>query len=203
MNIEIRKLTPNLVEDYVRFFDTTSHADNKDEHKCYCVWWCNDDYEGKDFTSSVEVRRDYAIQYVKGSKIQGYLAYCDDEVVGWCNANTKADCLKCYCWRRFMGFVPTEESHPDIKVKSVFCFAIAPEMRRKGIAKLLLERVCQDAAQDGFDFVEAYPNKEFANEAEDYMGPAEMYKNSGFTVHYETSRQFVMRKHLKLSLNEQ
>jgi GNAT superfamily N-acetyltransferase len=202
MNIEICKLTPNLVEDYVRFFDTTSHATNKDEHKCYCVWWCNDDYEGKDFTSSVEVRRDYAIQYVKGSNIQGYLAYCDDEVVGWCNANTKADCLKCYCWRRFMGFVPTEESHPDIKVKSVFCYAIAPEMRRKGISKLLLERVCQDASQDGFDFVEAYPNIEFANEAEDYMGPVEMYKKSGFTVHYETARQFVMRKHLKLCLNE-
>jgi GNAT superfamily N-acetyltransferase len=99
--------------------------------------------------------------------------------------------------------VPTEESHPDIKVKSVFCYAIAPEMRRKGISKLLLERVCQDAARDGFDFVEAYPNKEFANEAEDYMGPAEMYVKSGFAVHYETARQFVMRKHLKSSLNEQ
>lgn len=197
MNIEIRKLTPELVEDYVRFFDTTSHADNKDEHKCYCVWWCNDDYEGKDFTSSIEVRRNYAIQYVKGNNIQGYLAYCDDKVVGWCNANTKADCLKCYCWRRFMGFVPTEESNPDIKVKSVFCFAIAPEMRRKGIAKLFLERVCQDAAQDGFDFVEAYPNKEFINEAEDFVGPVEVYRKSGFTVHYETDRQFVMRKHLK------
>ena len=197
MNIEIRKLTPNLVEDYVRFFDTTSHADNKDEHKCYCVWWCNDDYEGKDFTSSIEVRRGYAIQYVKGNNIQGYLAYCDDEVVGWCNANTKADCLKCYCWRRFMGSVSTEESNPDIKVKSVFCFAIAPEMRRKGIAKLFLERVCQDAAQDGFDFVEAYPNKEFINEAEDFMGPVQVYMKSGFTVHYETDRQFVMRKYLK------
>ena len=197
MNIEIRKLTPNLVEDYVRFFDTTSHADNKDEHKCYCVWWCNDDYEGKDFTSSIEVRRRYAIQYVKGNNIQGYLAYCDDEVVGWCNANTKADCLKCYCWRRFMGSISTEESNPDIKVKSVFCFAIAPEMRRKGIAKLFLERVCQDAAQDGFDFVEAYPNKEFINEAEDFMGPVQVYMKSGFTVHYETDRQFVMRKYLK------
>ena len=197
MNIEIRKLTPNLVEDYVRFFDTTSHADNKDEHKCYCVWWCNDDYEGKDFTSSIEVRRRYAIQYVKGNNIQGYLAYCDDEVVGWCNANTKADCLKCYCWRRFMGSVSTEESNPDIKVKSVFCFAIAPEMRRMGIAKLFLERVCQDAAQDGFDFVEAYPNKEFINEAEDFMGPVQVYMKSGFTVHYETDRQFVMRKYLK------
>ncbi len=200
MNVEIRKLTPDLVDDYVRFFDTTPHADNKDEHRCYCVWWCNDDYEGKDLTSSVEVRRDYAIQYVKGSNIQGYLAYCDDEVVGWCNANTKADCLKCYCWRRFMGFVPTEESHADIRVKSVFCFAIAPEMRRKGIAKLLLERVCRDAAQDGFDYVEAYPNKEFANEAEDFMGPAEVYRRSGFAVHYETDRQFVMRKQLKSSL---
>ena len=69
----------------------------------------------------------YAIQYVKGNNIQGCLAYCDDEVVGWINANTKADCLKCYCWRRFMGSVSTEESNPDIKVKSVFCFAIAPE----------------------------------------------------------------------------
>jgi GNAT superfamily N-acetyltransferase len=199
MNIKIRKLTPNLVDDYVRFFDTTSHADNKAEHKCYCVWWCNDEYEGKDFTSSVDIRRDYAIQYVIGSNIQGYLAYCDDQVVGWCNANTKADCLKCYCWRRFMGFVPTEESQSDIKVKSVFCFAIAPEMRRKGIAKLLLARVCKDAAQDGFNYVEAYPNKAFANEAEDYMGPFEIYERTGFSVYFETGRQIVMRKNLQSS----
>jgi GNAT superfamily N-acetyltransferase len=197
MNIEIRKLTPDLVGDYVNFFDTTPHADNRDEHKCYCVWWCNDDYEGKDFTSSTEVRRDYAIRYVKGNNIQGYLAYCDGKVVGWCNANTKADCLKCYCWRRFMGSVSTEESTPATRVKSVFCFAIAPEMRRKGIAKLLLERVCQDAVQDGFDSVEAYPKKVFISEAEDFVGPAEVYRKSGFTVHHETDRQLVMRKQLK------
>jgi GNAT superfamily N-acetyltransferase len=197
MNIEIRRLTPGLVGDYVSFFDTTPHADSRDEHRCYCVWWCNDDCEGKDFTSSIEVRRDYAIQYVKGNNIQGYLAYCDRKVVGWCNANTKADCLRCYCWRRFMGFVSTEESAADTKVKSVFCFAIAPEMRRKGIAGLLLERVCQDAAEDGFDAVEAYPKKAFTSEAEDFVGPAEVYRRSGFTVHYETARQLVMRKQLK------
>lgn len=197
MNIEIRRLTPDLVEDYVRFFDTTPHADNKEEHRCYCVWWSNDDCEGKDFTSSVDARRNWAIQYVRGNHIQGYLAYSDGKVVGWCNANTKADCLKCYCWRRFMGLVSTEESTPDTKVKSVFCFAIAPEMRRMGIAKLLLERVCQDAVQDGFDCVEAYPKKAFISEAEDFMGPAELYRRSGFSVHYETDQQLVMRKQLK------
>ena len=196
MNIEIRRLTPDLVEDYVRFFDTTPHADNKEEHRCYCVWWCNDDYEGKDFTSSVAARRNFAIRYVRGKNIQGYLAYCDGKVVGWCNANTKGDCLKCYCWRRFMGFVSTEESTLDTKVKSVFCFAISPEMRRMGVAKLLLERVCQDAAEAGFDSVEAYPKKVFVSEAEDFMGPAELYRRSGFSVYYETDQQFVMRKQL-------
>jgi len=196
MNIEIRKLTPDLAEDYVHFFDITPHDDNIDDHKCYCVCFCNDDYEGKDF-STVENRRDYAYKYVKGNNIQGYLAYCDEKIVGWCNANTKSDCLKCASWRIFMSSIPTEESTPDIRVKSIFCFVITPEMKRKGIATQLLERVCQDAAQDGFDFVEAYPNKKFISESEDFKGPVEMYKKSGFTVYYETDQKLVMRKKLR------
>jgi GNAT superfamily N-acetyltransferase len=200
MDINIRRLTPDLVEDYVRFFDATPHATNIDDHKCYCVWWCNDDYAARDFDrdfGSREKRRALAIQYVKGGNIQGYLAYCDDEVVGWCNANTKSDCLTCFCWRRFMGAIFTEESAQGIAVKSVFCFAISPTMRRKGIAKRLLEHVCQDAAQDGYDYVEAYPMKEFIGEAEDYMGPIELYGESGFTVAYETEQKLVMRKQLR------
>ncbi len=197
MNIEIRQLTPELVDDYIHFFDTTPHADQKEDHKCYCVWWCNDDSEGKDFTSSLEKRRDYAIQYVRGNNIQGYLAYNDECVVGWCNTNTKSDCLKCYCWRRFMGSIPVDEGSQGIRVKSIFCFAIAPEMKRKGISSLFLERVCQDAKQDGFDFVEAYPNKAFIDDAEDFMGPVGLFEKSGFTVFYETNNKFVMRKPLK------
>lgn len=196
MDIEICKLTPDLVEDYVHFFDTTPHADNKDEHKCYCVWWCNEDYEGKDLTKSVEERRNYAIQCVKGNNIQGYLAYSADEVVGWCNANTKSECLKCYCWRRFMGTVPTEDAASGVKVKSIFCFAIAPRMKRMGITKRFLERVCQDAARDGFDFVEAYPNKEFIDDTEDFMGPVGLYRKNGFIVYHETEEKLVMRRQL-------
>jgi len=200
MEIEIRKLTPDLADDYIRFFDTTPHSERPDdkECKCYCVWWCSDDYEGKEYIiSSPEKRRDYAIQCVKANNIQGYLAYCGDKVVGWCNANTKSDCLKCFCWRRFMGKIPTEESSPGVRVKSIFCFAIAPEMRRKGISKMLLERACQDAAGDGFDFVEAYPKKGTISEAQDFMGPAELFKKSGFAVCAETEDRLVMRKSLK------
>jgi len=194
MDITIRKLTPDLADDYVRFFDTTPHDYNVDEHKCYCVCWCSEDSDGKDF-SSREKRRIYAAKYVRENTIQGYLAYYDNKVVGWCNANTKSDCLKCAAWRRNMGGVPTEDTAPDIKIKSVFCFAIAPEMKRKGIATQLLERVCQDAFQDGFDFVEAYPKKEFVNDI-DFTGPIEMYKKCGFTVCYEAEQKLVVRKQL-------
>lgn len=196
MNIDIRKLIPDLAEDYVRFFDTTPHDHNVDEHKCYCVCWCNDDCEGKDF-SSREKRRGIAHQYVKNDNIQGYLAYCGDEIVGWCNSNTKLDCLKCISWRRSMGDVPIEESETGIKVKSVFCFVIAPKMKRKGIATQLLECVCKDAAQDGFDFVEVYPEKEIIDETTNFHGPFEMYVKSGFTVYCETEKRLVMRKQLK------
>lgn len=201
MNIEIAKLTPELAEDYVHFFDVTPHSEkpDSDECKCYCVWWCNDDQDVNniDHLLSKEKRRNYAIQKIKENKIQGYLAYDGGKVVGWCNANTKTDCLKCYCWRRFMSAVPTEELVSGIRVKSIFCFLVAPEYRRKGITKLLLERVCQDAADDGFDFIEAYPQKEYINEAIDYMGPVGLFNKYGFTIHGETEDKFIMRKPLK------
>ena len=191
MNIEIRKLTPNLAEDYVKFFDETPHDNNIDEHKCYCVGWCGENSENRDF-SSREKRRDIAIQYVKEGKIQGYLAYCDDEIVGWCNANTKSDCLLCEGWRRFMGYVPVDEQ----KVKSIFCFVIAPKMWRTGIATQLLERVCHDAAKDGFGFVEAYPYNENAWQSSNFGGYYEMYEKAGFSLLCETERGIVVRKQL-------
>jgi len=195
MNAEIRKLTPEHAEEYARFFDTTPHDDNTDESKCYCVCWCNDDCAGVDFSSPAK-RRALALRYVRENIIQGYLAYHADKVVGWCNANSKADCYECSSWPRVLGDVHRDKA-PDVKVKSIFCFVIAPEIRRQGLAKRFVERVCVDATADGFDFVEVYPYKTFIDEARDFMGPAELYAMSGFSVHYETEKRLVMRKRLR------
>ncbi len=153
MDLRISKLSAEKAEEYVNFFDTTEHDDNKDEHKCYCVCWSNDDCKGKDF-SKVTNRREYAWQYVKNENIKGYLAYSEKKVVGWCNANTKADCLKCESWRRFMSFVPLDDINSGLRVKSIFCFVIKPEMRGKGIATQLLvlssHWLCCNAALTNF-----------------------------------------------------
>lgn len=193
MDIEIHKLTPDMAEDYMRFFDNTPHNE-KWHTKCYCVCWCGNEPEGID-CSTEEKRRAVALQFVNNGNLQGYLAYSSGQVVGWCNANTKSDCLTCGGWRYLMGSVPTDE-FADMKVKSIFCFTIAPEKQHNGIATLLLERVCQDAAQDGFHFVEVYPNKIITAESENHGGFTEMYEKLGFTVYEELESIYVMRKEL-------
>ena len=55
-------------------------------------------------------------------------------------------------------------------------------------------RVCEDAATDGFDAVENYPNKAFISTARDFMGPVVMYKKFGFAAVHEANGIIVMRK---------
>ena len=187
--INIVRLTPEMSEDYLNFFDATPHSTGKSEDKCYCVCWtsCSGDLEA---CATSEKRRETAMEYIKKQYIQGYLAYVGDRVVGWCNANVKSDCYECISWRMFMQNIKRE----DKKVKSVFCFAVAPEYRGKGIAGKLLTRVCEDAKKEGFDFVEVYPNISFIDEEQDFMGPVSMYEKMGFVEEYKADGRCIMTK---------
>ncbi|HOP11303.1 MAG TPA: GNAT family N-acetyltransferase [Oscillospiraceae bacterium] len=163
--------------------------------KCYCVTWRNDDsYVGNDhWYPTEEERRAHAIQFVKAGSIQGYLAYHGDEIVGWCNAT--GNCLRGVNYLR--AYWPIEESHENIRVKSIFCFMIAPNMQRQGIATQLTERICNDAAADGFEFVEAYAYKESGGSDHEFGGPLAMYEKCGFYQCGERDGRVVMRKALK------
>lgn len=196
MKIRIEKLTPELAEEYAHFFDITPHDRNIDEEKCYCVCWAAEDYTGKDF-SSAQKRRELAIQYVKNNLIQGYLAFDGNRIVGWCNTNDKYACLKCVAWQMFMNHVPLDDVSLGIKAKSVYCFVISPEYKRQGIATLLLNRVCQDAIMEQYDYIEAYPYKGPEVQSSDFGGYAEMYFKAGFIVVKESEKGLVMRKTLK------
>jgi len=196
MEITIQKLTPERWEDYIRFFDHTPHDRGVKEHACYCVCWCNDDSRGKDF-STAEKRRALAIEYIKEKHLQGYLAYLGDEVVGWCNVNTKADCLTCVGWRRLMQHVPMDDVGQSVKTKSIFCFVVAPSQKRKGIATRLLNRAIEDAVYEGFDFMEAYPYKNAELQSSDFGGYVGMFQKCGFVMVHDSDAGFVMRKPLK------
>ena len=193
MNIEIRKLTPDLADDYARFFDETRHNDEGGGVKCYCVTWRADDtYKGDDhWYPTSEERRERALQFVRDGKIQGYFAYFGERIVGWCNAT--ADCQGGVNFLR--SYWPIEEYRADVKAKSIFCFVIAPDMQRKGIATLMTERVCEDAVKEGFDYVEAYVNEVCS--PLDFRGPLAMYEKCGFVRGEAKEGRVVMRKALK------
>lgn len=196
MDITIRKLTPDLAEAYAHFFDVTPHDVNVDENKCYCVTWRSDDaYTGGNghWFPTREERRARAIEYVQGSSLQGYLAYQGGEIVGWCNAN--ADCQLALDYLR--GFWPIPPFDAEVKVKSIFCFVIAPRAQRMGVATQLVRRVVEDAAAEGYDFVEAYVNEEFTETIHEFRGPMGLYEKCGFAIAEEKDGKVVMRKALK------
>lgn len=196
MNITIRKLTPDLADDYVHFFDVTPHDANIDEQKCYCVTWRSDaSYagDGNHWFPTREERRSHAWEFVKEGAIQGYLAYRGEEIVGWCNAN--GNCHACVNYLR--DYWPIGEQQEKVKVKSVFCFAIAPDVQRMGVATMLLKQVCQDAAEEGYDFVEAYAYQDFGEVPNDFRGPLSMYEKCDFSQWGEKDGKVVMRKSLK------
>ena len=197
MDITVRRLTPELAEEYVRFFDVTPHDDRsaKDELPCYCVTWRSDDaYDENNahWYPTREERRERAAQFVKAGKIQGYLAYRGERVVGWCNAT--ADCKGGVDYLR--GYYPIEPYDANVKVKSIFCFVVAPDMQRNGVATLLAGRVCEDAAAEGYDYVEAYPN--VGDVPYDFRGPLAMYERLGFTRSVERDGRVAVRKRLGL-----
>ena len=192
MDVEIRPLSPDLAEDYLHFFDHVGFTDHPEWSQCYCLafhfepaWDAED--EGQD-----NPWRERAAQFVRNGRIRGYLAYVDGQVAGWCNANDR----EYYCQlakRKELWDRATQGK----RVKSVVCFTVAPALRGQGIATRLLARACEDAAQEGYDFLEAYPTRGKADCYAHHHGPPELYSKYEFYVHKKCKHDCVMRRDLK------
>lgn len=196
MDIKVRKLTGEDAETYVAFFDTTPHDDYNPEHTCYCVNWCSADHRALKEPDREE-RRAMAFSYVQNSVIKGYIALHGKQIIGWCNANTKADCCNCAGLLFAVPDLQRAVSEPGEKVKAVYCFTVAPEFQRQGVARALLRAVCKDAAAEGFDYAEAYLDKDPSKKWMQFMGFSELYKSEGFVLHAELKDAFVVRKELR------
>ena len=75
MGIEIRRLTPEMAEDYVSFFDVTPHNVNMGGGKCYCVTWRSDDSytgNGDHWFPTPEERRARALGSVSYTHLAPY-----------------------------------------------------------------------------------------------------------------------------------
>ena len=187
MNITIKPLTPELIKDYLFFFDNMVFTENPDWSACYCFSFhftgTNDQWNREDNRASV-------INYINENRMTGYLAYSDNRPVGWCNVNNRLN------YERLLKYYDLIDN-PNDKVCSIVCFVISPELRRKGIARKLLEQVCTDYSSQDYDYIEAYPGKGKLSCEHHYKGPLELYEKFNFEIEKEYNDFFVVRKKLK------
>ena len=158
MDVEIKKLSPELLGDFMSAFDNPDFFTDKAlSFGCYCTWyhWTDalekerrqcDDYSKQYF------KRNLAARLIEKGKLNGFLAYSNGSVVGWCNAGSKKNYDR-------LSNEPAwaVESKDSARILSIVCYVVHPNMQRKGIATSLLKAVCHYAFENGYDYIEAYP----------------------------------------------
>ena len=191
-SISIKRLTSELNDDYLDFFDNRAFTDDNPNGPCYCTSANQNEEEIQRMVSEFrtygvkETVRRYAVEMLNQNRIQGYLAYDGAVSVGWCNA---AD------MESYTGFVPEFARKKTCgKTISIVCFEIAPEYRGMGIASAFIERVCNDARSEGYTAVEGYAMLSDKRNDFDYQGPVRLYQKAGFTEAARENGQVVMRK---------
>lgn len=196
MEITIKPLTPELKADYFNFFENRAFTDNS-PYRCYCQMYqmtkeqanaAFDKLHGTDLGHAARKIAEYQIDL---GILRGYLAFVDGMCIGWCNANDKANFpIKSCTGAHFHASTEKRE-------KAVVCFEIAPEYRGKGVATALLQRVIDDAKNEGYIAVEGFPVKRDERYEWDCVGPVRLYEKAGFSKVSEKDGRMVMRMELK------
>jgi GNAT superfamily N-acetyltransferase len=195
LQIEVRELKPDLVADYLSFFDK-AFSDFPYWAGCYCGFY---DTPGKDWDATAKAgpeHRAARASLISAGKAQGLLAYIDDKPVGWCNAQPRTSFVNMRSYK--VALTELEE-----RVGSIMCFVVAPDYRGKGVCTALVRAACDKFRRDGLRIAEGYPTTkpqktswEIPWAEANYKGPLNVYLKNGFKIHQQLERFAIVRRQL-------
>jgi ribosomal protein S18 acetylase RimI-like enzyme len=171
--IEVRALTPDLLPDFLAYFEGAAFADNPKWKSCYCQFLYVDHAKVEWMKRSGEENRQAACHRIGAATMQGYLAYRNGTVVGWCNAAPRA----------MMDAFADEPDPQASQLGQITCFVVAREHRRTGVATALLDAACAGLKAQGLRIAEAMPKPEVVGDAENHHGPLSLFTGAGFEFH--------------------
>lgn len=189
--VEIHALTPERQADFLAFFEGDAFADNPRWGFCFCQFLLVDHRVVQWNLRTANENREAACQRIACGQMQGWLAYRDGKVVGWCNAGPR---------KLFHALDEVEE--PDAaRMGQIGCFVIAKPYRRQGIASALLQAALAGLKAQGLEVVEAMPATEGGaapSDAREHYGPRRMFEGAGFLPHRvdDDGSKLFMRKAL-------
>jgi len=173
--VQVRALTPELLPDFLKYFDGTAFSDNPKWSSCYCQCFYEDHRVVKWSERTALENRARACERIGGGLMQGYLAYLDGAPVGWCNAAP----------RKLLRALDDEPIPDAEQVGTIICFLVEPSHRGRGVARQLLEAACDGLRLQGLCIAEANPRTESGSAAANHFGPLSLYLSAGFSVFRE------------------
>jgi GNAT superfamily N-acetyltransferase len=191
---EVRELTSELLDDYLKFFDKDAFTDFPEWSGCYCGFY---DTPGQEWDASAKAgppHRATRAERIRSGKAHGLLAFAGGRVVGWCNAQPRSTFVN---MRRYSSVI----DNPAELVGSIMCFLVAPGHRGKGVGTSLLNAACEKFRRDRLHVAEGYPTTnpvkrdwETPWAEENYKGPLSMYLKAGFKIHRQLEHFAIVRK---------
>jgi len=196
LKVEVRELSPELLDDYLRFFDQDAFTDFPEWSGCYCGFY---DTPGENWDSTAKggpTHRAARAERIRSGRAHGLLAIADGKVVGWCNAQSRPDFLN---MRRYTIAL----DDPSEQVGSIMCFLVAPGHRGRGVGTALLSAACDKFRRERLHIAEGYPTTNPVKRAwetpwaeENYKGALSMYLKAGFKIHRQLERFAIVRRQL-------
>lgn len=189
MEIIIKPIILDLLDDFLYFFDDIGFADNPDWAGCYCYYHHCVSSDEEWIKRTGEKNRNASKELILSGKMNGYHAIINDKPIGWCHVDKKENFQK----------LPIEKELKNTqkdKIASIVCFLIASLHRKQGIARQLLRQAFSNFKNRGYDCIEAYPRKGVLSDAYNYLGPFSLYVSEEFYVYKELKDFYEMRKNL-------
>lgn len=169
---EVHPLTPERIPDFLAFFDHEAFTDNPKWSSCYCQCFFEDHSKIRWSERTASENRALAEIRIKDDLMQGFMAYREGKVVGWCNASP----------RKLLHALDSEPILNSEQIGTILCFLVAPAFRNQGVATALLNAACAGLKRSGLSIVEANPRTYAKDMAENHHGPLDMYLAAGFRV---------------------
>ncbi|MEO7094916.1 MAG: GNAT family N-acetyltransferase [Polyangiales bacterium] len=180
----------------------------RDGGSCFCRYWhftgTNKEWEarcGLDAKSNeAELRVAVAERRDDGRGLVARIPGEPERVVGWMKLAPRRTLTKLLARVPYRGLddatTPLADTPAD--TLAIACFVVDPTLRRRGIARALVEGAIRLAPSWGASFVEAYPrvSEQPLHDGEAWMGPHRLFAELGFEIARESPQYPVLRRRL-------
>lgn len=182
MDLRLERLSPETLHEFLDYFDHRAFLNDEDWAGCYCQAYLNPPDTDPESVFGEGKARQAACDRVNTGRMDGYLAFLADRMVGWCAAGNS----------KLYELLPDA----DDTLARIICFNVDPDLRQRGIAGAMLDLVIKDLIDRGFAAIEASPSNDETSD-KSFQGSLMMFTSRGFEKVMDLSNGLTLvRRHL-------